>query len=144
MNESLKILDVVATFLAGGALIWAIKLVGTLRDGISAQKGIIDSFKSQTDYIGNVQSTVSKLYDPTEIEKLVKVKVTGRTQQITKDYEGLSASYKRTLKSVYRISVWAAIRSSDKDFIQLKKTAPSAPGRPLRGRPCYWRYTSKL
>jgi hypothetical protein len=116
MEESLKVLDIVATFIAGGALIWAIKLVKTLKEGINAQKAIIDSFKAQSDYVGNVQSTLSKLYDPQEIENIVNVKVSEKAAKLSKSRENLEKGYEKTVSSIYRLSSWAATSLPDKEF----------------------------
>ncbi len=56
-------------------VVWFARLLLTLKNGITAQKSIIDSFAAQSSYINNVQGTLSKLYDPKEIENIVTIKV---------------------------------------------------------------------
>ena len=56
-------------------VVWLARLLVTLKNGISAQKSIIESFAAQSAYINNVQGTLSKLYDPKEIENIVTIKV---------------------------------------------------------------------
>lgn len=78
MEELLMALEYIAYFIATGALIWLIRLVKSLKAGIDSQKAIIESFKSHIDYVSGIQSTVSKLYDPKEIENVVAIKVQER------------------------------------------------------------------
>lgn len=71
------------------ALIWLAKVISALKSGIDAQGKIIDSFKSQMEYIDTIQNTVSKLYKPEEIDNLVKVKV---ENEIIKEKETLKSN----------------------------------------------------
>ncbi|PTY38718.1 hypothetical protein BGP77_11095 [Saccharospirillum sp. MSK14-1] len=75
MEESLRVLEVAGYLIATVALVWLIKIVITLKSAIESQKSVIDSLTTHADYVGGLQSTVSKLYDPTEIEKIIDVKV---------------------------------------------------------------------
>lgn len=75
MEEYLKIIELIGYLIATVALVWLIKIVHTLKTAVESQKAVIDSLKSHADYIGGIQSTVSKLYDPSEIERLVNTKV---------------------------------------------------------------------
>ncbi len=121
MEESLKILDIVVTFLAGGALIWAIKLISTLKSGIDAQKGIIDSLKAQTDFIGNIQDTVSKLYDPKEVENVVHIKVQDRISKISQSHEKIISGYQKNTEALYRIGSWVSVSMNDLEYQHFKK-----------------------
>jgi hypothetical protein len=56
-------------------LVWSARLLSTLKSGIAAQKEIIESFKAQSDYIRSVHDTVSRLYDPKELENVVNIRV---------------------------------------------------------------------
>lgn len=75
MEDSIKILEIVGYLIATIAFFWLIKIVNTLKAAIESQKAIIDSLKSHADYVSGLQNTVSRLYDPTEIERIINVKV---------------------------------------------------------------------
>lgn len=78
MEEFLKYADFAGLVGIWIVVFWLAKLIVNLKSGIEAQGMIIASMSSQADYVNNVQSTVSRLYDPAEIEKLVDAK----TQQV--------------------------------------------------------------
>jgi hypothetical protein len=80
---------------------WLAKLVSSLKNGIDAQKSIIDSMASQSTYINNVQTTVSKLYEPSEIEKLVSAKTQQALMQNSGKYDEAQKNSENSLKSLY-------------------------------------------
>ena len=87
MEDSLKILEVTGYLVATLALIWLIKIVSTLKSAIESQKAVIDSLKAHADYVGGLQSTVSKLYDPIELEKIINVKVQSEILEREKSFK---------------------------------------------------------
>ena len=76
MNQNLiyTILGIFS-FIACVWMIWLTKIMTNLKSAISSQKEIIDSLKSHTEYVKNIQDTVSNLYDPNEIKNIVDCKV---------------------------------------------------------------------
>ncbi len=81
MDDVIKWINLILSLLAIGVIgyLWkAIKAqketVNTQSKTIEAQKTIVDNFKAQSDYLKNVQSTVTELYNPKTIENIIKAK----------------------------------------------------------------------
>ena len=56
-------------------VIWFAKLLATLIQGVRTQQEIIKSFESQSTYFTKIHETVSKLYNPKEIENIVNIRI---------------------------------------------------------------------
>jgi hypothetical protein len=87
MAESLAILNVVAILVGSVVLGFLYKSIDGLKNGIEAQRIVIDSLKTHLDYVDGVRGVVSKLFDPAELEKAVAIKVEGKLKPINDDLE---------------------------------------------------------
>lgn len=81
MEELIKALEVIGNLTPIIACFWLIKIASAMKAAIEAQKAVVDSLRSHADYINGLQNTVSKLYEPTEIEKIINVKVQAEISQ---------------------------------------------------------------
>lgn len=106
MEEYFKIFELIGYLIATVALVWLIKIVHTLKAAIESQKAVIDSLKSHADYVGGIQSTVSKLYDPNEIERLVNAKV---QSEILEKEASFRSSEERSLNSFNTLMSYVSI-----------------------------------
>lgn len=106
MEELLKVLEIVGYLIATVALVWLIKIINTLKSAIESQKAVIESLKSHVDYVGGLQSTVSKLYDPSEIEKIVDIKV---QSEILEKETSFKLSEKKSLDTFDTLMSYVAI-----------------------------------
>jgi len=106
MEESLKILEIVGFLIATAALGWLIRIVSTLKSAVESQKAVIDSLKSHVDYVGELQGTVSKLYDPAEIEKIINIKV---QSEILEKETSLKQSEKSSVESFNTMMSYVSI-----------------------------------
>jgi hypothetical protein len=126
MEESLKVLEIAGYLIATVALVWLIKIVNTLKSAIESQKAVIESLKSHVDYVGGLQSTVSKLYDPSEIEKIVDIKV---QSEILEKETSFKLSEKKSLDSFNTLMSYVSIST-----VYLSDSAIDAVIEGLRGK----------
>ncbi len=104
--------------------VWVGKILISLKNAVSAQKDVIDSFKSQTDYIKNIQEVVKNLYNPDDIENIIHIKtqvkieeqislIKDDSKKIMKSYDFLLDKYKVLYKDFYTFASQVAIYISD-------------------------------
>lgn len=65
-------------------------LVYSLKETVKAQKGTIESFKSQTEFLQNLHSTISEIYDPSIIKNILameKKKLEGSFEDEIEGYQ---------------------------------------------------------
>lgn len=75
MNETLYIIQVLATIGVWIVVIWFSSIIRNLGKAVRMQKELMDSLQSQLDYVQTFHETVKTLYEPREIIKLINVKV---------------------------------------------------------------------
>ena len=97
MDNLMQVIEVIGYIIAIGVLGWLIKIVSTLKVAIDSQKAVIESLRANMGYVEGLQSTVSKLYDPSEVEKLVSIKV--QNQVLEKESEIRKQGEKETIES---------------------------------------------
>jgi len=68
-----------------------------LKDGVNAQKDIIDSFLSQSDYFKKTHETVKDLYNMENLKDVVNIMAHKKTEQVEKKYEDQISD----LKNIY-------------------------------------------
>ncbi len=76
-----EILDMITMLGLWILIVFVAYYVRKLQALVKDQATIIEAYRSQSDYINNVQQTVSRLYDPSEIEKLVRTKVESEVRE---------------------------------------------------------------
>ena len=110
METALLIIQVCGSLLSFTLVIWLSRIIGTLKGGIESQKSIIESFKEQTTYVSTLQSTLSKLYDPTEIENIVRIKTQAAIEheeaQMVRNLEGVTDNLRALYSYIARSAVY--------------------------------------
>ena len=96
---------------------WLAKLILTLKSGIDAQKSVIESITKQADYVNNLQGTVTKLYDPKEIENLVSAKTENELSKHRGKFEYAIKRSDESIKTLYYF-VGSSINYLDKNNLQ--------------------------
>jgi uncharacterized protein with ATP-grasp and redox domains len=109
--EELLILGIIGVIAIVG---WLAKLISNLKNGIDAQKLIIDSMASQSTYINNVHTIVSKLYDPAEIEKLVSTKTQLEMTKYQGNFDEVLKHHSNLVQTLYRY-IGASVAYSDSE-----------------------------
>lgn len=64
-------------------------LAARFKEGISAQKEVVDTLRSHLGYVSDLHATVSKLYEPAELQKVLQVKVDSAKQEFERRLSGL-------------------------------------------------------
>jgi len=99
---------------------WGIKL-------LKAQKSMIDSFKSQMDWLSQLQSTVSSLYDPQEIKNIVAIKVAAETNKLNKNLDGLLEAHQNLLRCYLQLMYSAALNPLNEHYAQMRGAVGNNP-----------------
>lgn len=102
MGNVLVVIEIIGVIGIWAVIFWLTKLIANLKGGIDAQKAVIDSMSSQADYISNVHSTVSKLYDPGEIEKLVSAKTEHEISKYQGRYNDIIKKSDKDIQALYK------------------------------------------
>ena len=130
MEEFLKLVEVIGVIGIWIVVLWASKLIVTLKSGIDSQKSIIDSFKAQSDYINTLQGTVSRLYNPQEIDKIVSVKVEqeilNERSDFEKSKEDFVATYRAMLSYISISTVYMSDSAIDEALKKVQLTKAGA------------------
>lgn len=71
-------------------------LLYTLKETVDSQKKIIESFQSQSEFLQNLQSTLSGIYDPTKIKDVLEVE----KMKLRQLFEDEISGYKREMETL--------------------------------------------
>ena len=102
MQETLLTLQILGIVGIWAIVFWLAKLISTLKTGVDAQKAIIDSMSSQAEYASNIHNTVSRLYNPGEIENLVLAKTESQISKYRNALNELSKSSDKSTQTLYK------------------------------------------
>lgn len=119
-----EIIEVIGTIGIWILIFWVPFQIKRLNQTISAQSKLIESFELQSSYIGNVQETMSRLYDPKEIEAIVTAKVEAsvnehkkeQSQNLKNSLEMIINMYSEDITSLVTFAMENSWHLSKKDF----------------------------
>ena len=83
MMEAIEIITLIGVWIL---IFWVPFQIKRLNETIDAQSKLISNFESQSEYLSNVQETMSRLYDPKEIETIVSAKVEIALKEKSSEY----------------------------------------------------------
>jgi hypothetical protein len=103
MVEAIQYINLILTLLAFGiiGLLW--KALKAQKETIEAQKTIVDNFKAQSDYLKNVQNTVTELFKPDTIESIVKAEQRKSETEYQEKIDKIKRSGSEALQNVIDI-----------------------------------------
>jgi hypothetical protein len=95
MKEAAEIIGIIGIWIL---IFWVPFQIKRLNQTIAAQAKLIANFESQSGYLSNVQETMSRLYDPKEIEAIVMAKLEAAANE-------QAQKHKDNIKSVLNVTV---------------------------------------
>ena len=127
-----EILEIIGTTGIWILIFWVPYQIRRLNQTIDAQSKLIASFESQSNYVGNIQETMSRLYDPKEIESIVSAKVESevnshkkeQNENIQKSFNMFIAMYSKDIATLARLTTMLSwhvsareLKDATKEFI---------------------------
>lgn len=86
------------------ALLYVGRLAGHLQQGIAAQKDVVDTLRAHTGYVKDVHETVSALYEPKEVEKLVHVRLENARHDFEAEIAALQEDLNLSRKAIHNVT----------------------------------------
>lgn len=102
MDEFLLFLQVAGVIGIWAVIFWLARLIGSLKNGIAAQESVINSMASQAGYVSNLHETVSKLYNPNEIQNLVEAKTQSEISRFRSTVDDITKKSDKSTQSLYK------------------------------------------